>query len=57
MEKAIFATIFKILNIVKKSKDTNICLDPPRGLNPGAEFDNFKPQYLENFVTESCNSG
>ena len=57
MGKAIFATIFKKLNSVKKSKDTNICLDPLRGLNPGGDFDNLKPRNLENIVTESCNGG
>jgi len=57
MKKAIFATIFRMLNSVKKSKDTNIYLDPLRGLNPGAGFDNLKPQNSERFVTESCNGG
>jgi len=57
MKMAIFGTIFKILNSVKKSKDTNICLDPLRGLNPGSGFDNLKPQNSEKFVTESCNGG
>ena len=57
MRKAIFATMFKILNSVKESKDTNICLDPLRGLNPCADFDNLKPQNLEKIVTESCNGG
>jgi hypothetical protein len=55
MRKAIFATMFKILNSVKKNKDTNICLDPLRGLNPCADFDNLKPQNLEKIVIESCN--
>jgi hypothetical protein len=54
-KREIFATIFKILNSVMKSKDTNICLDPLRGLNPGAGFDNLTPQNLEKIVTESCN--
>lgn len=57
MKKAIFATIFKIVNSVMKSKDTNISLAPLRGLNPGAGFDNLKPQNSEKFVTENCNGG
>jgi hypothetical protein len=57
MERGIFATIFNILNSVQKGKDTNICLGPPRGLNSGPDFDNLKPQNLENIVTESCNDG
>jgi hypothetical protein len=50
-----FATVFK--NSVKKSKDTNICLDSLRGLNPCADFDHLKPQNLERIVTLSCNGG
>lgn len=57
MKKAIFATILKIVNSVKKSKDTNNCLDPLRGLNAGVEFKNLKTQNLENIVTDSCNGG
>jgi hypothetical protein len=53
MKRAIFATIFKLLNSAKKSKDKNICLDPLRGLNPCADFDNLKPQNLEKIVTDS----
>ena len=57
IKRAIFAAFCKILNGVKKSKDKNICLDPLRGLNPGAGFDNSKPQNSEKIVTESCNGG